>query len=257
MSASAPLHARRFCPGRRAHRPLLTLVLAAAVVVGLAACPTNPTGWVHFVAPDGSDGGPGTIRRPWATLSFAVSQAIPGDTVLVREGTYRERLVFEGSGTADAPIVFAAYPGETPVIDGEGVEQPDGWGGMVEINGVEHIELRGFHIRNSPVCAIQANDSAFITISDNYTYNTVWPGVMAWGTTDVVISGNEVVEACTGGENHQECISLSHAERFEVVGNHVHHGHMEGIDLKNGCKNGSVHGNEVHDLIRLGIYIDG
>lgn len=237
-------------------RCLPALVVAAAVIVTLCACPTNPAGSVWFVAPDGTDGGPGSIRRPWATLSFAVSRAIAGDTVLVREGTYRERLVLENSGTAEAPIVFAAFPGETPVIDGEDVEQPDGWGGMVEINGVEHVELRGFHIRNSSVCAIQANDSAFITISNNYTYNSVWPGVMVWGTTDVVVSGNEVVEACTGGENHQECISLSHAERFEVVGNHVHHGYMEGIDVKVGCKNGSVHGNEVHDLVRLGIYLD-
>ena len=41
----------------------------------------------------------------------------PGDTVLVRGGTYRQRIK-DGSGSSGAYLTWKAYPGETPVICG-------------------------------------------------------------------------------------------------------------------------------------------
>jgi len=68
-----------------------------------------------------SDSNPGTIDEPWCTISYAVggSSGIgPGDTIYVREGTYREQVNIGVSGTAENRIVIRNYPDETPVIDG-------------------------------------------------------------------------------------------------------------------------------------------
>jgi len=92
-----------------------------------------------FVSPEGNDAWPGTLAAPnsdgtdgpLATLQAArnairrLKQRGPLEKpvrVLVRGGTYRvtEPIVFtaEDSGTQEAPVTYAAWPGEKPVISG-------------------------------------------------------------------------------------------------------------------------------------------
>jgi Right handed beta helix region len=70
-----------------------------------------------YVATRGSDANPGTRERPWRTVGAAVERLRPGDTLLIREGTYFERPRITVSGTAAAPITVQSYPGEHAVID--------------------------------------------------------------------------------------------------------------------------------------------
>lgn len=106
---------------------LLPLPAGRAPAASLAAAQTQ----TFYVAPAGRDDAPGTPAKPFATLARAQNAVrtlrrgskIAGPvTVLLRGGTYflREPLVFspEDSGTAEAPIVYAAAPGETPVVSG-------------------------------------------------------------------------------------------------------------------------------------------
>ncbi len=66
----------------------------------------------------GNDASDGTERAPWKTLAYAGRHLQPGDTLYLRGGTYYEKVSLTRSGTADAPITIASYPGELPVIDG-------------------------------------------------------------------------------------------------------------------------------------------
>jgi hypothetical protein len=75
--------------------------------------------------PQSSDAAPGTTERPWKTLARATETAGAGDTVLIRGGTYRERVVVKASGTAQAPIRFEAAPGEHVVLTG--ADRLTGW----------------------------------------------------------------------------------------------------------------------------------
>jgi len=82
-----------------------------------------------YVAANGDDNNPGTKHKPFATLSkardavrrFKLTAKEPV-RVLVRAGTYylAEPLVFgpADSGSAAAPITYAAYPGERVTISG-------------------------------------------------------------------------------------------------------------------------------------------
>jgi hypothetical protein len=74
----------------------------------------------YYVAPSGNDSNPGTQSAPWGTVQHAVKKLRPGDTLLLRGGTYWESdISLDGvHGTADAPITIKNYPGERPVIDG-------------------------------------------------------------------------------------------------------------------------------------------
>ena len=81
-----------------------------------------------YVSPSGNDGNPGTISAPFRTLDQARNavRALPrplpsgGAAVFLRSGTYWRTSTFfltpADSGTPDAPIVYASYPGETAVI---------------------------------------------------------------------------------------------------------------------------------------------
>jgi hypothetical protein len=105
---------------------LLSLLFSATLLVAEPAVRAD-----FVVATTGSDDNPGTEAKPFATLARArdaVRKLNAGGppqatvTVLVRDGTYalKETLVFgpEDSGTPERRIVYAAYPGEKPVLSG-------------------------------------------------------------------------------------------------------------------------------------------
>lgn len=77
------------------------------------------TGPALFVDPTtGDDRNDGAKGKPWRTLQVAVKRLKPGDTLYLRGGVYPEKVYLTRSGTAEAPIVVAAYPGELPILDG-------------------------------------------------------------------------------------------------------------------------------------------
>lgn len=78
------------------------------------------------VAPHGDDGNPGTSEDPLRSIQHAASLAVPGDTVTVHAGTYRERINPPRGGESDARrIVYRAAEGETVEIKGS--ERVTGW----------------------------------------------------------------------------------------------------------------------------------
>ena len=97
----------------------------------LLAATTTARAAEFFVSPTGSDGDPGTIERPFATVRRAQDAAAPGDTVRIRGGTYvmsegqiaRRKGIFayvtllDKSGAPDRRINYWAYQDERPVFD--------------------------------------------------------------------------------------------------------------------------------------------
>ena len=63
-----------------------------------------------------SDDNPGTEQFPFKTLKKACEIAEAGDTVIIRNGIYREVLAPKNNGTAGAPITFKAMEGEDVTI---------------------------------------------------------------------------------------------------------------------------------------------
>ena len=75
----------------------------------------------YYVSTGGSDSNAGSLARPFRTIQRAANLAQPGDTVLVRAGTYRETVRPLRSGSGSKPITFAAYNNEKVTVSGADV----------------------------------------------------------------------------------------------------------------------------------------
>ena len=88
-------------------------------------------GLLIYVSPDGNDANAGTEASPLASLAGArdkvravKASGLPAGGIIVyfRGGTYNvmetTNLSAEDSGTESSPIIYKAYPGETPVFSG-------------------------------------------------------------------------------------------------------------------------------------------
>ena len=72
-----------------------------------------------YVAKNGSDKNTGTKEMPFLTIQAAANIAQPGNTIIVHEGIYRERVnPLYGGFSDERRIVYQAAPGENVVIKG-------------------------------------------------------------------------------------------------------------------------------------------
>ncbi len=135
----------------------LVALLTAVLLIVLSGCqsasstqhdykpavnaPVKVTGAKYYVsASGGDDANPGTLEKPFRTISKAAAIMVPGDACYIREGTYRETVRPANSGTADKPILYSAYNNETVVISGADIITSafDGFDGKIfntEISG--------------------------------------------------------------------------------------------------------------------------
>ncbi|NIM17494.1 MAG: DUF1565 domain-containing protein, partial [Candidatus Aminicenantes bacterium] len=235
----------------------IILIIIAVVTCGQAYAAN------YYVAKSGNDANPGTEAQPWLTIQKAADTMVAGDTVYIKAGTYKERVIPQNSGSAGNYITYTAYSNDAVIIDGSGISLPYDWGGLVDISQRAYIKISGLQIRNAGPndnnTGILVDYSSYIIIENNYTKNTTSSGIGVWDSNNITVDNNEVELACNDGE--QECISIAVTDTFEVKNNHVHHSGLgtiggEGICLKDGSSDGKVYNNHVHHLNRLGIYMD-
>ncbi len=99
----------------------LTLLLA---MVAFSGATLSARTW--HVSPAGSDSNDGSVGSPVKTISKAALYAIAGDTVLIGEGVYRERVSPANSGLNDGRrITYMSAPGEEVWLKGS--EEISGW----------------------------------------------------------------------------------------------------------------------------------
>jgi hypothetical protein len=121
------------------------LLLFAAEVIGAT----------YYVAPNGKDSNRGTKSAPFRNIQKAASVVNPGDTVIVKDGTYTDNnsdnwvVRIKRSGTSSNPITFRAENRHKAVIDGN--NNRTGYG--IDINA-SWIVIEGFEIKDINTIAI-------------------------------------------------------------------------------------------------------
>lgn len=94
------------------------------IVTGLLESTRATTLVVNQRQPNANDAGPGTESQPFKTIAPAAERAQPGDTVLVHEGIYRERVTPSRGGEEGRPIVYRAAAGEKVIVRGSEIWRP-------------------------------------------------------------------------------------------------------------------------------------
>ena len=211
-----------------------------------------------------------------------------GDTLLVEPGVYTGNFTIEKSGEDGNPITIEANgePGSVILRDPE----PTVGGfreGVIQAAGQENLNIEGFRIEDTSWAGISIRDGRNITVENNQTENTGASGIIALPDTEfgggeaevtssnIKILNNEITNAnarWTGGRGNttgdQEALSVWGVDGFEVAGNKVNGATREGIDIKVGSRNGTVHDNEVEGAASISgtprgyqggpaIYLDG
>lgn len=244
---------------RQARWAAAPLLLAAAGAAGAAT---------YHVATTGHDANPGTEAAPFKTVQKAAQLVMPGDTVLIRGGTYNGVVLVTRSGAPGLPITFTNYPGESPVLDATGKTTTDYWNGVFAIRGTaaaktSHIRVSGLRVQNNTSSngfGISCYYCTDVEIRDNKIYNTYLSGIVVGRGERVLVDGNDIEKANNGGE--QENLSVMLDSAFITVTRNVVHDNGkdskggEGIDIKQGAHDVLVQGNTVYNNTKVGIYVD-
>jgi len=235
---------------------------------------------IYYVSASGADANAGTINSPLQTINAALSHVVPGDTVIVRGGTYYDKVVFPKSGVLNKLITVKAYPGEKPVIDGSKIGV-SGWVSLVTLSNVKYISLEGFDICNLTSSAFNTDpegiaingDSRDITIKNCNIHNIKSNASLAdWrsghailvignGTaaiSNLVITGCTVHDTQTGtSENvtlagNIDGFTFSHNKVYDTenIGIIVAGGdnlNKDGAVATNYARDGVISDNEFHD----------
>jgi len=155
----------------------------------------------HANAQDSSDHG--SINQPWKTLKYAFWQLQPGDTLLVRGGTYENatiQLTAQNSGYEGSPISVQAYQDETVILSNGGAISFQGanWWildglifdspksqyiqlglheglGHSQTVAAEHITIRNCEFKNGKRAVIVIHFAHDVLIENNY-FHHVRPG---------------------------------------------------------------------------------
>jgi parallel beta-helix repeat protein len=242
----------------------------------------NAGGHVYYVAVGGDDGNTGSVDKPLRTIGKALGMVIPGDTVMVRGGTYYEQVNFSKGGIQGKNVTVKGYPGERPVIDGSRVAV-SGWQALVTMSNVRYIVLDGLDICNLSSASGSADPEGIfingsshdITIRSCNIYNIVnssplnngrsGHAIFVLGTNNTTAISNLVIEYCTVHDTKtgtSENITLAgNVDGFSIRHNKIYNTENIGIIVAGGdglnpsgnvavnyARNGVVSDNELYNV---------
>ena len=146
----------------------------------------------------GNNNNSGSINSPLRNIEYAVLRADPGDTIIIRGGTYLEMVKAYGvNGTPSAPIIVTAYPGELVVVIS------NDWAGF-DIASSSWLIVDNLTIRNAPSDGIYITNAHHITVRNCKVYNNGGVGIHILSSrgpaSDNTVQNNEV------HDNNQEGI---------------------------------------------------
>lgn len=211
----------------------------------------------YYVSPDGDDSWEGTEERPFKTLQKAVVILNPGDTVLVKDGVYKETFELKRSGKADSWITIRS-------INRHGAKILPDYGYSAVMLHASYIIFDGFEVKAIEGHGIESVGNHHTVVKNCYAHHCGAAGIVGFQNDYMVIENN--ITCFNAFTNEWQCsgISICSPVAFDKIpgfhfivrnnisyGNDVHVPHPEWkysdgngiiIDVfrNNGYKNGAL-----------------
>ena len=230
------------------HRLLLFGLVALALAAPLPALAA--TFYVDNTNPAANEGGPGTEAIPYRTIQTAVTQnGAPGNTIIVKPGTYREQVTVMNSGAPGNPFIIQAL-GSPVIVHGEDIRAHG-----FRLAARSYVHVIGFNITHTTdkgIYLLSASNNC--VISGNSITFTGSQGITVNGCTDVVLESNVT------SDNRDHGISLLNVSASTLRGNESFRNARVTVRAANGISlmgsaGNRVEGNRVHDNEDTGLQI--
>ena len=171
----------------------------------------------YYVSPTGNNANPGTKELPWKTMQFAVDEAVPGDSLLIGDGTYEGPVIMTRSG---APGAYVTLKSINPL--GAKVEVANGEGDTDGIKAAaNYLTIDGFEIYDAaPGIGHHGNgvtvyNNHHINILNNLIYDFGGSGIQTVHFDHVLIENNVVHNNAKYNPNQTSGISLYQARAVD------------------------------------------
>jgi hypothetical protein len=155
----------------------------------------SPVAEIHVATWGNNTTGDGSPGNPYATVSRAAQDAVPGSAIRVHEGTYSGGIYLSGlEGSSGDPIWIGGAPGEAkPIIDGGG----EG----LHLVRAKYVVIHDLEVRNAADNGINADDGG--DVGDPLA------------THHVTFKGLDIHDI--GGTGNQDCLKLSGLDDYTVA----------------------------------------
>ena len=261
----------------QSHR-FLSLAVAAIALFALALAATataNASSTCNlYAATSGSDGNPGTMSAPFATVQKLAGTLVAGQTGCVRAGSYGSAATtfsFTNSrGTASAPVTITSYPGERANLHGYlDFEASNVTFSRFDIDGdntafsQQRSEDSGCPAYTQPVSQGLSIEGSNVIFQDNDLSQSVPArravaiGVGWWGTPAGVIIRHNRIHDVGGCKAFDHLIYVSHGSGTQVYDNWMWNDpHGWGVQIYPGATSTHVFANVI-DTAGAGFVIGG
>ena len=167
----------------------LLIALGVAIIIVISRSPAaQADSRTLYVAPwgedyldDGYTTSPNTFDTPWETILMAIRRAQPGDTIVVRGGTYVEAVGWGAQpGTKNSPIVLTNYKDERVVIAGH-----------LQLVGADYWTVDGINVTSDPE---RPRDESLVKFDGGVGWKLINSEI--WGTkgvSNLMITGQDSV----------------------------------------------------------------
>lgn len=234
---------------------IMICLLLAAVLQGCVAQETNIIYVDNSLGSDCDNYDPATRAcdagsdTAYNTLIEAINVVHPGDTILVRGGTYYvdSPITIQTTGDVDNPIILKNYPGDLPELRSDtDITNPDSYVGYLIFfrNGASYWTIEGLKLTNFVEGAIGMHD---ISSYMNLTFRNLQ-----------ILSPNYDIPSC----GTPPCHPPGYGKRYGIMVRKTTNAHIEnvksqaGLSIYTNSQNALVENSVVSDTREDGFYVD-